>query len=117
VQRHVPPGWTAVTDKAEATRRGHTVFAGLPARRRDQYRRLWDAALDDGWQRSGLLLVCLSALSPVLGYTTPTVPKQFGQYCRAAGLWCRVPGRLYPVTRHVAPGERARCYLVITPGR
>lgn len=115
VQRHIPAGYTVVTDLDQATKLGHAVFAGLVPYRRDQYGLLWDAALDTGWQPSGLLPVCLAALAPVLWHGSSTVPKRFGRFCLDEGLWCRVPGKLYPPRRDGAPGERCRCYLILTP--
>lgn len=115
VQSHIPAGYTAVTDPDQAAKVGHAAFAGLAPYRRDQYGLLWDTALDTGFQPSGLLLVCLAALAPALWHGSPTVPKQFGRFCLDEGLLVRVPGKLYPPRRGRAPGERARCYLVLVP--
>lgn len=104
-----------MTDVDRAATLGHDLFAGLPPRQRHQYGLLWEAALGEGFQESGLLLLCLSALSHVLGHTSPIVPKRFGRFCADQRLWCRVPGKLYPHPRWGAPGQRARSYLVLAP--
>lgn len=109
----IPPGYRAVTCRARADRRAADVMADLDPKRHTQFHMLWSAALDQGFQPSGLLLVCLSALAPVLGHSSATVPKRFGQFCLTRRLWCRVPGKLYPYPRADAPGERSRAYLVL----
>lgn len=111
----VPAGYRAVTYRARAEHRAADVMACLDPKRHSQFNALWSAALDEGFQPSGLLLVCLSALAPVLGHSSPTVPKRFGQFCLSHRLWCRVPGKLYPHPRVDAPGERCRAYVVLEP--
>jgi len=75
VQGHIPVGYVAVTDEHQAAKLGHAAFAGLLPFRRNQYGRMWDAALDAGFQPSGLLLVCLTALAPIISHSSATVPK------------------------------------------
>jgi len=110
---HVPAGFVAVTDRARASELGAEACAGLAPLQREQYGLLWETVLDAGFQPSGLLVACLTALAPALGHTSATVPKRFGQFCTQQGLWVRVPGKLYPNPRGDVPGRRSRCYLVL----
>jgi hypothetical protein len=109
----VPPGFVAVTDRDRAGELGYLACGGLAPLQREQYRLLWEAALDTGFQPSGLLVTCLVTLAPVLGHTSATVPKQFARFCVEEKLWVRVPGKLYPHPRGDVRGRRSRCFLVI----
>jgi hypothetical protein len=115
VQQHVPAGYRAVSDVDRALEIGLEAFSGLYSLQQQQYTALWEAAIERGLQPSGLLLTCVSTLSPVIGHTSPTVAKRFGRFCATQRLWCRVPGRLYPAPREDAPGQRTRCHLILEP--
>jgi hypothetical protein len=115
VLAHVPAHHRVVSDPVCAEQIGVSAFAELREPRRGQFTELWIAALHLGLQPSGLLLVNLPALAPVLGHTSSTVPKAMNRFCLHQQLWCRVPGKLYPHPRGDAPGQRSRSYLVIEP--
>lgn len=116
ILRNVPPGYRAVLTAEEATTRWCEVSdrAALPPVRRAHFETLFSAVLE-GLQPSGLLVACLASHSPLLGHTSPILPKRFGRFCIENSVWCRVPGKLYPLPRGTAPEYRARSYLIITP--
>lgn len=113
----VPVGYTAVTDADQAYGIGLNAFRSgdLPSQLHKHFVTLWDVMLRKGFQPSGLLLACLSTLPPVLGHTSDIIPKRLARFCYTMNVWCRVPGKLYPHPRGDIPGQRTRCYLVLTP--
>jgi hypothetical protein len=117
VRAFVPPGYRVATHRCEADRHAAATFAAssLTAHARDQYMALWETAMDTGYQSSGLLVACLNELASAIGHTSKTVPCRFGRFCREHRLWRYVPGKLYPSPRGLAPGHRARCYLILAP--
>lgn len=114
VSRHIPHGYVAVADADQAIQRALSMCASLPPRQCERYMTIWLTALGEGFQPSGLLLMSLTALAPILGHASTIALKRFGQFCRDNRALCPVPGKLYP---SYAPGSgtRLRCYVVIAP--
>lgn len=110
----VPHGYQPVRDRESADALADAAFRGLPQRQLDHYRALWNAALDDGLQQSGLLLLRLGALAPRIGLTSKTTPMRWCNYLTERQILHRVPGRLYPHGSRPGPW-RTRSYLILRP--
>lgn len=87
----------------------------LPPQRAEHFTALWDFTLDTGLQPSGLLLTCLRALPHPDGHTSRITVRRFGEFMLNHRLWQYVPGRLYPATCDLVPGERLRAYVLLRP--
>lgn len=113
VRAQIPYDRTPVVDHDIALKHGLDVVdaAELPEQRRTHFTRLWTAALST-MLPSGLLMFSASSFAPLLGHTSPHVPKQWLAWCLGIQLLLWVRGE----TRPTIPGKgRRSLYLVTQP--